>query len=181
MTTSVPIKTRRGHGFAFAWFRRPGRSFRGRPGLERARQSGIGAESRPANVKVGDQWRFVMTPSTNPNLAWVVRSVTPAVIEGMENGAPLLLTPDLDVLESPRRKDSDRRLLSLPLEEVPDPYRCLYTFELSSSSWSHEPRRCDHARALSIGHKRKYVACCTGLGAATGGTAGKADRSCRCP
>lgn len=68
------------------------------------------------NVKVGDQWRFVVTPSTSPNLTWVVRSVTPAGIEGTENGEPLLLTPDLNVLESPRRKDSDRRLLNFPLE-----------------------------------------------------------------
>ena len=68
------------------------------------------------NVKVGDQWRFVMSPSTSPNLAWVVSSITPAGIVGTENGKPLLLSPDLNVLESPRRTDSNRKLLSFPLE-----------------------------------------------------------------
>jgi hypothetical protein len=47
---------------------------------------------------------------------WEISSVTPTGIVGTENGEPLLLTPDLNVVESPRRKDSDRRLLSFPLE-----------------------------------------------------------------
>ena len=71
------------------------------------------------NVKVGDQWQFVMyygIPSTEPNRAWVINSITPAGIEGTENGEPLMLTPDLNVLESPRHKDSNPKALSFPLE-----------------------------------------------------------------
>jgi hypothetical protein len=72
-------------------------------------------------VKVGDEWLFVaydaLRPAKpSPNRVWVVTSVTPAGIEGTENGKPLMLTPDLNVLDSPRRNDSDRRLLSFPLE-----------------------------------------------------------------
>ena len=71
------------------------------------------------NVKVGDQWQFVMNSSagaTGRTLAWVVTSVTPAEIKATENGEPLLLTPNLNQLESPRRKDADLRLLSFPLD-----------------------------------------------------------------
>ena len=71
------------------------------------------------DVKVGDQWRFVVyygIPSTEPNRAWVVNAITPAGIEGTENGAPLRLTSDLNVLESPTHTDSNPRALSFPLE-----------------------------------------------------------------
>jgi hypothetical protein len=70
-------------------------------------------------VKAGDQWRFVMyydIASATPNRAWVITSVTPAGIEGTENGEPLALTPELNVLESPRHKDSTPQGLSFPLE-----------------------------------------------------------------
>ena len=73
---------------------------------------------RPA-VQVGDQWHFVQSwgvPSTEPNRVWVIRSVTSTGIEGTENGEPLILTPDLGVLESPRHKDSNPRALTFPLE-----------------------------------------------------------------
>ena len=73
---------------------------------------------RPA-VRVGDQWHFVQywgVPSTEPNRVWVIRSVTATGIEGTENGEPLMLTPDLGVLESPRHKDSNPRALTFPLE-----------------------------------------------------------------
>jgi hypothetical protein len=46
----------------------------------------------------------------------VITSVTPAGIEGTENGEPLALTPELNVLESPRHKDSTPQGLSFPLE-----------------------------------------------------------------
>ena len=70
-------------------------------------------------VKVGDQWQFFKsddrrTPSRS--FTWIVTSVTPEGIKGTDNGEPLLLTPDLNVLESAVRKDSDKRLLSFPLE-----------------------------------------------------------------
>ena len=55
-------------------------------------------------------------PSTEPNRAWVIKAVTPAGIEGTENGEPLTLTSDLNVLESPRQKESNPKALSFPLE-----------------------------------------------------------------
>ena len=71
------------------------------------------------DVKVGDRWVFVMRSTAGEKLldrAWVVTSVTPTRIEGTENGKPLALTPDLNIIESPREKHSDVRLLSFPLE-----------------------------------------------------------------
>ena len=70
-------------------------------------------------VKVGDEWQFmsyIVVPIQKPNLVWVITSVTPAGIAGTSNGKPLTLTPDLNVIESPARKFSDRRNLSFPLE-----------------------------------------------------------------
>jgi hypothetical protein len=70
-------------------------------------------------VKVGDEWQFmnyIVIPIQKPNLVWVITSVTPAGIAGTANGKPLTLTPDLNVIESPTRKHSDRRNLSFPLE-----------------------------------------------------------------
>ena len=59
-----------------------------------------GAE-RP-NVKVGDRWVFIMRSTAGEKLlerAWVVTSVSPTRIEGTENGKPLALTPDLNIIE----------------------------------------------------------------------------------
>lgn len=73
---------------------------------------------RPA-VQAGDQWQFVRyyaLRSTTPNCNWLVTSVTPGRIEATENGEPLLLTPELNVLDSPLRKESNPRALSFPLE-----------------------------------------------------------------
>jgi hypothetical protein len=70
------------------------------------------------NVKVGDQWQFAVyytVPSTTPNRTWLITSVTDTGIEGTENGDPLRLTHDLNVVESPRNKDSNPRLLAFPL------------------------------------------------------------------
>ena len=70
-------------------------------------------------VKAGDRWQFAEyygIASTEPNRDWVVTSVTPSRIEGTENGEPLILTPELNVLESPRSKNSNPRGLSFPLE-----------------------------------------------------------------
>jgi hypothetical protein len=70
-------------------------------------------------VSVGDRWQFVAyftVYSTTPNRTWVVESVSPAGIEGTENGEPLRLTPDLNVLESPRARDATPGLLRFPLE-----------------------------------------------------------------
>ena len=70
------------------------------------------------NVKVGDRWVFVLRSTAGAKLeyAWVVTSVSPTGIEGTENGQPLALTPDLNIIKSPQEKNSDDRLLSFPLE-----------------------------------------------------------------
>jgi hypothetical protein len=74
--------------------------------------------ARP-DVKVGDQWQFAVyytVRSTTPNRTWLVTSVTATGIEGTENGEPLMLTQDLNVLESPRTRESNPRLLDFPLK-----------------------------------------------------------------
>src|SRR2546430_16819055 len=70
-------------------------------------------------VRAGDRWQFVEyygIASTEPNRDWVVTSVTPSGIEGTENGELLMLTSELNVLESPRNKNSNPKALSFPLE-----------------------------------------------------------------
>jgi hypothetical protein len=70
-------------------------------------------------VKVGDRWLFETRLGAagvkSSDREWVVKSVTPTRIEGTENGQPLVMTPELNNIESPLRKDSDLRLLSFPL------------------------------------------------------------------
>ena len=71
------------------------------------------------DVKVGDQWMFAVfytVPSTTPNRTWLITSVAAIGIEGTEDGEPLRLTHDLNVVESPRTKDSNPMLLAFPLE-----------------------------------------------------------------
>jgi hypothetical protein len=73
---------------------------------------------RPA-VKVGEAWQFIqysLVPIEKPNLLRVITSATPVGIAGTSIGQPLTLTPDLNIIESPTRKFSDRRDLSFPLE-----------------------------------------------------------------
>ena len=70
-------------------------------------------------VKVGDRWQFVRyysVASTKPNLTWEINSVTETEISGTENGEPLRLTADLNVVDSPERRQSNPRALSFPLE-----------------------------------------------------------------
>ena len=70
-------------------------------------------------VKVGDRWQFVRyysAASTKPNLTWEINSVTATEISGTENGEPLLMTPDLNVVDSPMNKQSNPKALSFPLE-----------------------------------------------------------------
>ena len=70
-------------------------------------------------VKVGDRWQFVRyysIASTKPNLTWEINSVTATEISGTENGEPLLMTPDLNVVDSPWSQQSNPRALSFPLE-----------------------------------------------------------------
>ena len=69
-------------------------------------------------LKPGDRWRFVVyyaVPATEPNREWVIDSVSPEAIRGTEDGQPLLMTPDLNVLDSPRAQYSNPRWLQFPL------------------------------------------------------------------
>ncbi len=73
--------------------------------------------ARP-EIKMGDQWRFAVyysVPTVTPNRVWQVTAVSAAGIEGSENGEPLRLTHDLNVLESPRGRESNPGLLAFPL------------------------------------------------------------------
>ena len=70
------------------------------------------------DVKVGDLWRFAAyfsVPSATPNRVWRITAVTAAGIEGTEDELPLRLTHDLNVLESPRVRESNPQLLRFPL------------------------------------------------------------------
>ena len=70
-------------------------------------------------LKAGDQWQFAVyytVASAKPSRTWVIKSVTPSGIEATEDGEPLILTKDLNVLESPRHKESNPRALDFPLE-----------------------------------------------------------------
>ena len=71
------------------------------------------------DIKVGDRWKFAVyytVPSTVPNRSWVITSVSPTTIEGTEDGEPLTLTRELNVVSSPRSTESNPRALSFPLE-----------------------------------------------------------------
>jgi hypothetical protein len=81
--------------------------------------SALAQKADRPDVKVGDQWQFAVyytVPSTRPNRAWVITSVTPVGIEGTENGELLTLTPELNVLQSPQHTYSNPLALSFPLE-----------------------------------------------------------------
>jgi hypothetical protein len=79
----------------------------------------LGQTAERPGVSVGDRWQFVVwytQPSTQPNRAWVITAVGPDGIEGTENGEPLRLTPELNVLDSPLRQESNPGFLRFPLE-----------------------------------------------------------------
>lgn len=66
----------------------------------------------------GTQWKLAVyyaTPTATPNRTWLITSVTATGIESTENGEPLRLTHELNVVESPRTRESNPRLLSFPL------------------------------------------------------------------
>lgn len=69
-------------------------------------------------VRPGDQWRFSISygvPSTEPKRTWIVRTVTETAIEGTENGEPLSLTRELNVLDSPTFTETSPRRLAFPM------------------------------------------------------------------
>jgi hypothetical protein len=71
------------------------------------------------DVRVGDQWQFSKSGDRRAparRFTWVVTAVTPEGIQATEDGQPLALTPDLQVLDSPFNRGSNPGLLSFPLE-----------------------------------------------------------------
>jgi len=120
-----------------------------------ARAEDKGAE-RP-NVKVGDQWMFVLRSNLFAKLeyAWVVTSVSPTKIEGTENGKPLVLTPDLNIIESPQEKNSDDRLLSFPLE-VGKQWSYGNDYVLDDITWGHLDGH-NEVRVAVLGYEKVRV------------------------
>ena len=53
-------------------------------------------------LQAGDEWRFVVSYGdmrrTEPNRIWIITSVDDTMIVATENGEPLSLTPELNVL-----------------------------------------------------------------------------------
>ena len=79
----------------------------------------LGQSADRPTVKVGDRWQFVLywaTPSKEPNRTWVITSVGAGGIEGTEDGQPLRLTADLNILDSPQQTESNPQALTFPLE-----------------------------------------------------------------
>jgi hypothetical protein len=76
------------------------------------------AAERP-DVKVGDQWKFAVhytVPGAVPPRTWLVTAVSATGILVSEDGEPVRLTSELNVLESPRERESNPRLLAFPME-----------------------------------------------------------------
>jgi hypothetical protein len=72
----------------------------------------------PPAVRVGDQWQWTVQPgdsATRQEREWVIRSVSPTILQGTENGAPLRLSAYLGVFDSPRTSDSNPLPLQFPL------------------------------------------------------------------
>lgn len=70
-------------------------------------------------MRAGDEWRFAVwytVRSTEPSRTWTIASVSATAIDGTENGEPLRLTRELDVLDSPRSAYSDPQWLRFPME-----------------------------------------------------------------
>ena len=76
-------------------------------------------------LRPGERWQFVeyqTVPSTQPNREWIIARAGANGFEGTENGEPLRLDGELNVLESPRAQYSAPRLLRFPLS-VGDEWR----------------------------------------------------------
>jgi len=73
-----------------------------------------------AQVKVGDRWVFATRLGAaavkSSDVTWVITAVTPTEIEGTENGQPLVLTPELNVVRATLVENSNLELLSFPLK-----------------------------------------------------------------
>jgi len=89
--------------------------------LPAAEPAGAGAASaakaeRP-EIKAGDRWKFACAEGRKKSdRLWVVTSVDPTGIKGTWNGQPLAMTLDMNEVDSPEHTNTDKRLLSFPLE-----------------------------------------------------------------
>lgn len=80
----------------------------------------VAALAQPAarpDVRVGDQWQFAVYDAVTsvPSRTWIVTAVASDGIAATENGAPLRLTADLNVLDSPRSSETNPGLLCFPI------------------------------------------------------------------
>jgi hypothetical protein len=94
------------------------------------------------NPKVGDRWTFAVyytVPTSVPSRTWLVTAVSSTGISVSEDGEAVRLTRELNVLESPRARESNPRLLAFPMK-VGD--RWTYT-----SDWDFKPKSA-HGRAV---------------------------------
>lgn len=70
-------------------------------------------------VRAGDRWQFSVyytSPSEATPRTWTIESVSADGISAKEDGEPLHLTRELNVIDSPRGRESNPRALSFPLE-----------------------------------------------------------------
>jgi len=82
-----------------------------------ATSAGAQVAERP-DLRAGDRWRFVdyyTVASREPNRERRITEVTGERILGVENGEPLAMSRDLNVLESWRERSSNPQLLRFPL------------------------------------------------------------------
>jgi hypothetical protein len=96
----------------------------------------------PPSPKVGDRWTFAVyyaVPTAVPSRTWLVTGVSSAEISVSEDGEPVRLTRELNVLESPRARESNPRLLAFPMKVG---NRWTYT-----SDWDFKPKAA-HGRAV---------------------------------
>lgn len=74
------------------------------------------------DVKVGDRWRFEVHLGQGPSTfktrdrVRVITSVTPERVELTDDDGKVVLTPDLNDVDTPSVKHSNMKLLSFPIE-----------------------------------------------------------------
>jgi hypothetical protein len=101
-----------------------------------------GQVADPPSPKVGDRWTFAVyytVPTSVPGRTWLVTEVSSTGITVSEDGEPVRLTRELNVLESPRARESNPRLLAFPMKVG---NRWTYT-----SDWDFKPKAA-HGRAV---------------------------------
>ena len=79
----------------------------------------VGQSAHRPEISTGDRWAFAehgSVPSATPTRTWIVTAVTSEGIEGTDNGEPLRLTRELNVLDSARESASNMQALRFPLE-----------------------------------------------------------------